>query len=66
MHPNKKYLGVSRFALGAAALCLIGKAFLPQAAVAAGTPASPIEHLVVIFQENVSFDRLLRRPIRLH
>ena len=56
MHHNENYLGVSRFALGAAALCLIGKAFLPQAAIAAGTPASPIEHLVVIFQENVSFD----------
>ena len=56
MHHNENCLGVSRFALGAAALCLIGKAFLPQAAIAAGTPASPIEHLVVIFQENVSFD----------
>jgi len=41
MHHNENYLGVSRFALGAAALCLIGKAFLPQAAIAAGTPASP-------------------------
>ena len=56
MHHNEKYLGVSRFALGAAALCLIGRALLPQAAVAAGASASPIEHLVVIFQENVSFD----------
>jgi phospholipase C len=36
-------LAFSRVALGAAALCLIGKAFLPQAAIAAGTPASPID-----------------------
>jgi phospholipase C len=56
MHHNEKYFGVSRLAFGAAALCLFGKVLLPEAAVAAGTPASPIEHLVVIFQENVSFD----------
>jgi phospholipase C len=58
MHRNPKYLGVSRIALGAAGLGLIGQAFLSLPAIAAsgGTTATPIEHLVVIFQENVSFD----------
>jgi len=43
-------------ALGAAGALLIGQACYPNPAAAAGTPATPIEHLVVIFQENVSFD----------
>src|ERR1700731_4501958 len=54
MHRNSKWLGYSRTALGAAGLCLIGQAFMPPAIAA--EPATPIEHLVVIFQENVSFD----------
>jgi phospholipase C len=58
MHRNPKYLGVSRIALGAAGLGLIGQAFvaLPAIAASGGTTATPIEHLVVIFQENVPFD----------
>jgi phospholipase C len=58
MHCNSKYGGVARIALGAAGLCLLGHSFTPQPALAAGNTgaATPIEHLVVIFQENVSFD----------
>jgi phospholipase C len=57
MNHNPKYPGVSRIALGAVGLCLVGQALLPLPAVAAGGgPTTPIEHLVVIFQENVSFD----------
>jgi hypothetical protein len=54
MHRSPKCLGNPRIALGAAGLCLIGQAFMPPAIAA--EPATPIEHLVVIFQENVSFD----------
>ena len=58
MHCNKKYSGISRIALGAAGLSLIGQAVMPQPTFAAGNTgtATPIEHLVIIFQENVSFD----------
>src|ERR1700730_18025985 len=57
MNHNPKSPGISRIALGAAGLCLIGQAVLPQPAVAAGgDTTTPIEHVVVIFQENVSFD----------
>jgi phospholipase C len=58
MHCNTHYAGISRLALGAAGLCLIGQVSASQPALAAGgaAPATPIEHLVVIFQENVSFD----------
>ena len=58
MHHSVKYAGVSRMALGAAGLCLVGQlctALPAQAAGGTGT-ATPIEHIVVIFQENVSFD----------
>jgi phospholipase C len=58
MHHSVKDAGVSRMALGAAGLCLIGQlctALPAQAAGGTGT-ATPIEHIVVIFQENVSFD----------
>jgi phospholipase C len=59
MHRNRKFLGVSRIALSAAWLALVGQNMAPLPAFAAppsaGT-ATPIEHLVVIFQENVSFD----------
>jgi phospholipase C len=55
---HKKSVGILRTALGTAGLCLIGQASMPQPALAAGSTgaATPIEHLVVIFQENVSFD----------
>src|SRR5215831_16077445 len=43
-------------ALGAAGALLIGQALHPNPASAAGAPTTPIKHLVVIFQENVSFD----------
>jgi phospholipase C len=58
MHRYSKCPGISRIALGAAGLCLISQAAMPQPALAAGGTgtATPIEHLVVIFQENVSFD----------
>jgi phospholipase C len=58
MHHSVKDAGVSRMALGAAGLCLVGQlctALPAQAASGTGT-ATPIEHIVVIFQENVSFD----------
>ena len=42
----------SSFARAAGALALV----LSAAQVAAAAPATPIEHVVVIFQENVSFD----------
>ena len=49
----------SRLSAVAGALCLAGSAGLPTTAFAARDPspaATPIEHVVVIFQENVSFD----------
>jgi len=55
MHRSLKCLGIARIALGTAGPCLIGQALMPRPAIAAG-PATPIEHLVVIFQENISFD----------
>ena len=57
MNHNPKGPRVSRIALGAGGLCVVAQALLSQPAVAAGGgPTTPIEHLVVIFQENVSFD----------
>jgi phospholipase C len=56
MHRSLTSVGL---ALGAAALCFVGYTTLPsRAAAAPPTPSTntPIEHLVVIFQENVSFD----------
>jgi len=57
MHRNAKYPGC-RIALGAAGLCLIGQVCASEPASAAGGagPATPIEHLVIIFDENISFD----------
>src|SRR5207302_5745134 len=55
MDRRPQCLGIARIALGATGLCLIGQTLLPQPASAAG-PATAIEHLVVILQENVSFD----------
>ena len=55
MHRVRKHAKIRHAALGAGAICLLGQAVPSQPAVAAGT-ATPIEHLVVIFQENVSFD----------
>ena len=45
-------------AASTAAMCLISATSLPAKAFAAtsGETATPIQHLVVIFQENVSFD----------
>jgi len=61
MHRNPTYrdAAVFRIALSAAGLCLIGQVSLSDPALAAsgtGTTTTPIEHIVVIFQENVSFD----------
>jgi phospholipase C len=57
MHHSAKHPAISRIVLGAAGLCLIGQLSVSTPAVAAwGGAATPIEHLVVIFQENVSFD----------
>jgi len=58
MHDKPGYVGVARIVLGAAGLWLIGQVSAPEQASAAGGAATttPIEHLVVIFQENVSFD----------
>jgi phospholipase C len=50
----------SRLAAGAAGICLLAAAGFPWAAFADGgaafPTATPIRHLVIIFQENVSFD----------
>jgi phospholipase C len=54
MHRYRGYSYALRFALAAAGFCVIGRIGL-QPVLAAGT-ATPIEHLVIIFQENVSFD----------
>ena len=54
MHRSFSSLGL---ALGAAALGLVGYTARPAAAQpSAPSTTTPIEHLVVIFQENVSFD----------
>ena len=56
MHRSLTSLGL---ALGAAALCCVGYTTLPRPAAAAPPAPStntPIDHVVVIFQENVSFD----------
>src|ERR1700732_3193205 len=54
----RKYPAASQLALGIAAFSLMTGGSLSRTTLAAessGT-ATPIEHLVVIFQENVSFD----------
>jgi len=55
MHRSFSFLSST---LAAAALCLVGYEALPAPAAAApsATTNTPIQHLVVIFQENVSFD----------
>ena len=55
MHRARKRAGILHAALGISRICLLGQTLTPQSASVAGT-ATPIEHLVVIFQENVSFD----------
>ncbi len=53
------FMANSRPATGAVGLCLFAAAGFPGTSLAgdaASNTASPIEHLVVIFQENVSFD----------
>lgn len=52
---------IAEFALGAAGLCMLAAFTLPLSAYAGGNgnngrTSTPIQHLVVIFQENVSFD----------
>jgi phospholipase C len=56
MHRNRKFFGVSRIALSAAWLSLLGPSVAALAAPPNAGTVTPIEHLVVIFQENVSFD----------
>src|SRR6266404_5913901 len=55
MNRSPKYPGIARIALGVAGLCMIGQVLTPGPVIAAEV-ATPIQHLVVIFQENVSFD----------
>ncbi|HEV8030743.1 MAG TPA: alkaline phosphatase family protein [Stellaceae bacterium] len=54
----RKYPAVSRLAIGIAAFSLMTGGSLSRPVLAAGPSgtATPIEHIVVIFQENVSFD----------
>jgi phospholipase C len=51
---------VTRLAAGAAGACLLAAAGFARTAIAddggAFPTATPIQHLVVIYQENVSFD----------
>ncbi|HSQ81922.1 MAG TPA: alkaline phosphatase family protein [Casimicrobiaceae bacterium] len=59
MKHHRHLSSIFRLSAIAGALCLAGSAGFPTAALAArGEPsaATPIGHLVVIFQENVSFD----------
>jgi len=57
---TRQLMPTSRLAAASAGLCLLAGAGLPGTALArdggGSDTASPIEHLVVIFQENVSFD----------
>ena len=60
MRTNSKLTAASRMVARAVGICIIAGAGFAQTGVAhdGGTAetATPIEHLVVIFQENVSFD----------
>ena len=57
MRKHGTSIPVSGFALSAAGLCLLATTALCSVARADGTATTtPIQHLVVIFQENVSFD----------
>jgi phospholipase C len=60
MRKRGRLIPVSGLAVSAAGLCLLATAALPPVARAggnnSGATATPIQHLVVIFQENVSFD----------
>ena len=59
MRVRQRHAELSRIAIAAAGLCLVSQACAPGAAAhksAETETATPIEHLVVIFQENVSFD----------
>jgi phospholipase C len=57
MRKHGTSIPVSGFALSAAGLCLLATTALTSAARADSTATTtPIQHLVVIFQENVSFD----------
>jgi phospholipase C len=55
---HRKYPAVSRLAIGIAAFSLMTSGNLNRPVLAAAPPgtATPIQHVVVIFQENVSFD----------
>ena len=63
----RRKLGIKRMVVaGAAAACALGKAVAAadgnahvnghKASATTGSTTTPIKHLVVIFQENVSFD----------
>ena len=60
MRIRRQLTPTSRLAAGAAGLCLLAGMGVPETSVARDDDASdittPIKHLVVIFQENVSFD----------
>jgi phospholipase C len=60
MRTRRKLIAVSRLAAAAAGLYLVAGAGSPETSLAwddgGSKTATPIEHLVVIFQENVSFD----------
>jgi phospholipase C len=61
MRHRRTSTAIGEFALGAAGLCMMAAMMIPLHAYAdsngnPGQTATPIQHLVVIFQENVSFD----------
>ena len=61
MRHRRTSTAIGEFALGAAGLCMMAAMMIPLHAYADGNgnpgqTATPIQHLVVIFQENVSFD----------
>jgi phospholipase C len=60
MRTRRRFIVITRFVAGAAGLSLVAGASTTETSLAwdgrGSDTATPIEHLVVIFQENVSFD----------
>jgi phospholipase C len=56
MRSRCNFASTTRLVVEAASLSLLAGAWLSGTSSAAAQTATPIEHLVVIFQENVSFD----------
>jgi phospholipase C len=57
----RTYVGLVRVRLAVSAGLVAAAATLAGTTIAAGAPRSPIQHVVVIYQENHSFDNVLGR-----